>query len=488
MKTNLYRILFSLFILSLWITPFSIDRARAQGETPSSDRPLVVIKSYYLDSDTIVPGQSFRLYLSIENKGALVAHNLIFSFGGEDFLPQETGGVIALGSLGSGEGRDISQALLATGNLWGRTTGTVAVTLNYNGPAGESYSESFTITLNVLGWSGKQSTATPTPTATTASRAQLVVANSSSDVDPLQPGTVFNLNLEIHNLGSGDAKSVTMILGGGSFGTTGEATPQPGGVSGAGADLSVFAPLGSSNLQFLGDIPVAATYKARQQLIANVSANPGAYALKISFVYSDAHGNRFVDDQIITLLVYQLPQVEVNFYRDPGPISAMMPNTLPIQVTNLGRKSVVMGNMTVTADNAELMNNTSLVGTLDAGGYFPLDVMLIPSASGPLQIQITITYTDDFNQPRAITQTMEINVLEAAPGGGDQGMGPGDGEFPAEPPVMPETFWQKVVRFLKGLVGLDSGAPQPATPPGDVPFEGSPDEGPSPMPVPGGKG
>jgi len=30
------------------------------------------------------------------------------------------------------------------------------------------------------------------------------------------------------------------------------------------------------------------------------------------------NGERIVDDQVITLLVYSLPKVEIGFYRDPG--------------------------------------------------------------------------------------------------------------------------------------------------------------------------
>jgi hypothetical protein len=65
----------------------------------------------------------------------------------------------------------------------------------------------------------------------------------------------------------------------------------------------------------------------------------------------------------------------------------MAPNTIPMQVVNLGRKSIVLGNMTVTAENADLMNNTTLVGTLEPGGYFPLDLMLIPQVPGPLELK-----------------------------------------------------------------------------------------------------
>jgi hypothetical protein len=141
---------------------------------------------------------------------------------------------------------------------------------------------------------------------------------------------------------------------------------------------------------------------------------------------------------------------------------------------NLGRKAAVMGNMTVSVEGAELMNNTSLVGTLDTGGYFPLDVMLVPQAAGHMEIKVTINYTDDFNVARTISQTIPIEVVEGMqmdPGTGE-GMGPGigpdgqplPGDMPMEPQVTEETFLQKALRFIKGLLGLDSAPSQPEQP------------------------
>ncbi|NLH00082.1 MAG: hypothetical protein GX491_22205 [Chloroflexi bacterium] len=507
MKTPIARLLIAALFLTALAFPAAVAGASALNSPlqedntppPYTERPLIVISSYYLDVDTISPNTTFTLYLSVENKGDEEARNLIFSFAGDDFLPRDSGGVQAVGGLseqGSGSSSTVvSQVFTANTSLWGRVNGTIPVNLSYIGKdSGVSFSETFTITLPVAGWSGSSATATPTPTATAMPRAQLVVSGYQTDVDPLQPGSIFTINLNIQNLGNGNARDVTMILGGGSAGDAGSGTPVPGGISGSGADLSTFAPIGSSNLQFLDDILTGESKKASQKLIVNVSANPGAYALKLSFVYTDDQGNRAVDDQVITLLIYQLPQIEVNFYRDPGPISVMQPNMLPLQVVNLSRKSAVMGNMTVSAENAELMNNVTLIGTLDAGGYFPLDVMYIPQNPGPQEITVNISYTDDFNQPRTITQTIEVNVQEAMqvdPGMGP-GMDPGSGMMPGEegtwdPGMDPgmnistgeETFWQKVLRFLKGLIGLDSGPQQPAGPdmgPGEFQEE--------PMPVP----
>jgi hypothetical protein len=505
MKAPFTRTLIAILFLIALVLPAAAAGAQSDDpptETPSSlptDRPLVVIESYYLDQDTIQPGDSFTLYLKIHNEGGETAHNLIYTFSGADFLPQETGGVVALGTLGEGQSYEIKQRLAAGQELWGRLRGTVSVQLSYTDLNGLAYSESFTITLDVLGWSGVSSTATPTPTTTAVARPQLVISSYRTDVDPLQPGTLFTLELDIHNLGSSDASSTTMIIGGGGSNIDGGSTPQPGGVSGASGDTSIFAPIGSSNLIFLGDLAAGASTASSQKLVVNVTANPGAYALKLSFVYTDQRGIRLVDDQVITLLIYQLPQVEVNFYRDPGVIFTMQPNQIPVQVVNLGRKSFVFGNMTITTENAELMNNTILVGTLDAGGYFPLDAMLIPQQPGPLDLKVAINYTDDFNQSRTILQTLTLNVEEGAPpmdpgmNPGGPGIEPGAEGFPGGGEVIggietEETAWQKVLRFLRGLIGLDSAPAQPGGPGEFLPGEMPSDENPPARPAPGGKG
>jgi len=59
------------------------------------------------------------------------------------------------------------------------------------------------------------------------------------------------------------------------------------------------------------------------------------------------------------------------------------------------------------------MNGTSLVGNLDPGGYFTLDAMYTPFMEGKAKINITINYTDDFNQLRTYESSMEIEVQPA---------------------------------------------------------------------------
>ena len=447
-----------------------------------SGRPLVVMESYGIEEGgPVAPGQEFGLRLRMANVGHSVARDIIFTFSGEGFLPLNTGGVRTLSSLAPEERLDVVQRFLASPTLSG-SLATLTVNVTYSDPSGMAYTTPLTVTIDLKPPSYASGPARPTATPTAISRPQLVVMGYKSSADPLQPGSIFTLDLEIQNLGSSHARNVVMILGGGALSGDSSGTPAPGGVSASGSDLSTFAPLGSSNVLFLGDVPLGQTLKTAAQLIVNVNANPGAYPFKISFVYDDEKGNRQVNDQVITLLVYSLPQVEVGFYRDPGLFQAGMPTVLPLQVTNLGRKSAVLGNMKVTAANADLSNNVSLVGALEPGGYFTLDVNFTPFQAGPQEIMVTITYTDDFNQPRTITQSLSIEVMEAPTM--ETPMFPGEGGLPAEPSA-PETFWDIVWRFIKGLLGLGSGRPQPTPRAPEMP----PSEVPVPVPVrPGGKG
>jgi hypothetical protein len=462
--------------------PTATPTVTATREPSSSFRPLIVLESYSVTGGSVTPGKEFELTLRVVNAGQDFARNLIITYSGGDMLPLNTGGVRSYEEVDSKEAVNIVQPFVASSSLAGSSFASLTVNVSYTDLAGSTtYTESFAITIALNKPSSGGGVARPTATPTAVSRPQLVVSNYETDMDPLQPGSMFTLSLSITNLGNADSRSVAMVLGGG---TADNGTPGSGGVSGSGADLSTFAPLGSSNLVFLGDLVAGDTKEISVPLVVNVTANPAAYAFKISFIFDDTKGQRQSNDQIITLLVFQLPQVEIGFYRDPGVFMTGNMNMLPLQITNLGRKSTVLGNIKVTAQNADVTNNVSLVGALEPGGYFTLDANVMPFQAGPLDLEITVNYTDDFNQQRVITQNMPIEVIEM----------PAPEPMPTDPNGIPqdgsngsgnETFWQKIVRFFKGLFGLDSSPSTPETPGGEFPVEPLPGEGGKPVePIP----
>jgi hypothetical protein len=416
-------------------------------------RPQIVIDTYSLSVDAIRYGEEFSLDISLDNAGGSKAYGMQVTFTSTDLLMLKNGGVLAAGDLDTAGKAKFGQTMTAAASLAGRSMVSVDMNVSYSDEKGTVYTDKFPINLPVAGSSAGGNRVYPTATPTGVRRSQLVVSGYETDVQPLQPGTQFMLSLLIKNVGTVSAKSVTMIIGGGSVSGSGGGTPQAG-VSGGSGEFTNFAPVGSSNIQSLGDLAAGASLTAKQNLVVNVSTNPGAFPMKVAFSYLDDKGNPVNDEQIITLLVYSLPVLDVSFYQAVGTLMAGQPNTLPLQVVNLGKKNYVLGKMKVKTTGGMLENAEGLVGSLDPGGYFTLDSMFTPDAAGTLELMITIDYTDDFNEPRTITKTLTVDVIDAsAMPTPDSSMPSGD----TNGTPVSETFMHKLWRFILGLLGLDSG-------------------------------
>ncbi len=437
-------------------------------------RPQFVVRSSKIVGD-VKTGANVTLKVVIENAGLSTAYSTQAVFTSADLVSTKTGGVAAVGTVAYDDEVGVSQTFYVTSLITGMGIIVVDMTLTYYDETGTSYSDKFTLSVPVSGAAVSGGPAAPTATPTGVKSSQLVITGYSASVDTLQPGQQFALNLTVQNVGNDKAQRITMIVGGGSSGS-GSLTPQPGGVSGGTGDFANFAPVGASNVQSLGDLPIGGTIQVTQNLIVNVSTNPGAYPIRISFSYLNDRNEVINDEQVITLLVYSLPNVDVSFYRTPDPFFVGQPGMLPIQVVNLGKRLSVLGNIRIETENGSIENGTSLVGSLDAGGYYTLDATLFPNQSGALTLDVTIDYLDDFNQPRTLTRTIEVEVGEEFidpsmdptlnGGGGGEFV---DGGFP--PVVQEETTWQKIWRFILGLFGLDSSGPS-TTGPVEVPADG----------------
>jgi hypothetical protein len=438
-------------------TPLTVLGPTATPAPTTFVRPQLVVISYGASSPTIAAGADYDFEMTLQNAGGETATNIVADFIEGDFLPRVTGGIRALGSLGPGGTVRFFQPLYAIREVAQKKVASLEVKVSYTTASGQNYTDSFTLTFPVVQPASGAARPTATPTSKPVLRPQLVVGAYRTSPEKLQPGTQFALELDAQNVGNVTAKRLTLVLGGGSAGDLGSGTPGPGGVSGGGGSFTDFAPVGSSNVQSLGDLAPARTVSATQKLIVNATAKAGAYPLKLSYVYVDDTGRTYVDDQVITLLVFQTPQVEISFYRDVGPLFVGQPNQLPIQLVNLGRNTTVLGNMKVTGSQGQFANNVLLIGPLDPGGTFPLDATLIPDAAGPLDLTVTVDYTDDFNQPQKIVATLTVNVEESFVPPEGEGNG---GEVPPPVPVE-ETLWDRIVRFLRGFFGLDSAPPTP---------------------------
>jgi hypothetical protein len=441
-------------------------------------RPQFAVYSSKLVGNVKSNGE-VTLKVNMENVGQSTAYNTQAVFSSADLTPTKTGGVAIIGTVAYDDEVGVNQTFIVSSQVTGYGIIVVDMSVTYYDAQGTAYSDKFTLSIPYSGAvSSGGGAAVPTATPTGVKSSQLVITGYSVDVETLQPGQQFALDMTVQNLGNAKAQRITMIVGGGSSGSSGGGTPQPGGVSGGTGDFANFAPVGASNVQSLGDLPAGETKNVSQNLIVNVSTNPGAYPVRISFSYLNDKNEVVNDEQVITLLVYSLPNVDVSFYRTPDPFFMGQPGMLPIQVVNLSKRLSVLGSIKIVAENGSVENGTSLVGSLDAGGYFTLDSFFTPEQTGTVTLNITIDYLDDFNQPRTLTRSLDVEVMEAfvdpsmdpSMSGGGGGGEYVDGGFP--PVVQEETFLQKAWRFILGLFGLDSSSSSSNGAPIEVPADG----------------
>ena len=142
--------------------------------------------------------------------------------------------------------------------------------------------------------------------------------------------------------------------------------------------MSNFAPVGNSNVVLLGDVPIGGRMSLEQEFIVNATTAPGAYPLKISFVYANSKGIRLVDDQVITLLVSRCLNSSSASTNPWKAWSTRVRWEACRSRSQPFRKSVVLGNVVVTSPDGEMSNNNMLVGTLDPAVTSPLTLCSCP--------------------------------------------------------------------------------------------------------------
>lgn len=418
-------------------------------------RPVLVIKGYTTNPNSPKTGQDFSIKITLRNEGTAPARGVILSFESDIFLPRQTGGVLAVDNIYQNNGVGMTQAFnVSSAAMNGPNL--LKATVHYTDNAGNAFSEAYTFTINVTGaWSGvAAATKTPVP----GDKPQLVIVSYQTDSSHLSPGVQFALQVQVANMGRQDARNVTMAIGGATASSSqnsgdGE-NSNNSSVSMSGGDFTHFAPIGASNVQTLGTIPTGSNLDISQPLIVGINTAAGAYSLKISFVYLDKDGVTRIDDQVITLMVFTPPALDIGFYQPLDEFTVNQAGKIPLQVVNLGKKASILGRISLSSNSGLWEKNTATIGSVNAGDFYSLDAVFTPQQAGSQEIKIVIEYTDAFNNPQTVERILHVEVQDATQAWDDSTDGLSITE---QQNLQPPTLWQRISQFFKGLFGLDSG-------------------------------
>jgi len=384
-------------------------------------RPQLVIESARTEPQVLRPGDSFDLLIELANWGDRTATGILVGTTSPDLaLPAGGSNVVAVDSLVINNTAPVTLPLvLADVTTSGRLN--LNLSLEYSDYTGGGYSAQQGVGLEV------ETALEDLP--------QLLIESYVTEPSEVGPGDVLTLTLDVRNVGGGDAQRFTLALGGSD-----------------GSALGVFAPLNAGNVRFVPEVPAAEVVVLDQQLVVNASATSGVYSLPAALSYDDDRGTRHEDSQLISLIVRRQPHLQIGFYRPVGPVMVGEPFPLPVEVTNVGRNLLNVSTLVVSSDHLSIEGGTIYLGPLDGGTAGSLEATAVAEQAGELELLVTVNYLDEFEQPQAVVETLTIQAeapeipdetLPGEDGGGE------DGE-------QEETFWDKMLRFVRGLFGMGS--------------------------------
>ena len=382
----------------------------------TTGRPQLVIEAAETEPAVLGPGDAFSLTLHLANRGSRTATQVAVSTASADLaVPASGSNVIVVEQIGIDQVTTVT-LLLVLGEVTQAGRLSMEIALDCSDYSGGSYATRQSVGLEV-------STAL-------ADRPQLIIAGYRTAPDPLAPGDPFTLTLEVNNVGGGEAQRLTLTLGGE-----------------GGSGLAPFAPLQSSNVKFVPSLAAGATLELSQRLVVDGGAESKAYSLPVALAFDDAHGTRRTDSQLISLLVSRRPHFQIGFYQPVVTATVGVPFMLPVEVTNIGRTLVNVSTLEVASIQLEIQDGSLYLGPLDGGTSGSLEATATAIQGGTAEVVVSVHYLDDFEQPQVITKTLTIPVEEPAPAGAVAAENAQEQRG---------SFWDKVLRALRGLLGLGS--------------------------------
>ncbi len=385
------------------------------GGGAGTGRPQLVVESAQSDPRVLGPGDRFTLTLRIANRGERTATRVVVGPASTEMVvPAEGSNVTPVESIAPGRWVTVTLPLMVGKISQGGRVG-LELALSYGDPGGGSYSDRQSIGLEV--------------SASLADRPQLLVAAARTDPDPVAPGDLFTLTLEVQNVGGRDAHRLLLTLGGE-----------------GGKELGPFAPREASNVLFVSRIRAGERIVLNIPLVIDGSADAKAYGIPVLLAYEDARGTSRTDLQRISLIVQRRPILQIGFYRPVEGMMVGMPFPLPVEVINLGKSTINVSTLEVKSEKLEIQNGSLYVGPLDGGTSASLEATAVAQEPGTVEVVVYVNYLDDLNRPRVVTHTLTVEVQAPPEPVGQE----------SAPPEEKSGFWDTILRFLRGLLGLGS--------------------------------
>jgi hypothetical protein len=348
----------------------------------------VVLGSYRVTPESALPGETVNVEAIFVNNGTETASQVLAQL--------DTGGVLIAGSQGSSF--SIGEMLPGAS-----TTITMPLVVAAEASAGVQ-AQAFTVSY----LQGDETRGTNASISLTVEQAVesapilLLQAYSTGQEEALQPGQQFTYEMSLQNAGSLPVSNLLVT-----FGKTSSSSSES-------SSSVTFAPLGSGDTTFLGDLPAGETTTVSQAFIVNNDVESGVYNLLITVQYRASDGTEYEQSMNASLIVVVQPRLRVTLENElDDPLTLNETYSLSLEIANLGSSDVALTQMRVTGENVTVTEGAeTLLDPLQSDDDTTGSAEIEPVAEGPYSITVAVDYLDDLNQTQTYTATFSGEVAE----------------------------------------------------------------------------
>ncbi len=405
----------------------------------------VTVTGYSIVPDPVTPGTQAIVRVDVTNTGTVTVNSALIRVAGENslLLPGERGDTLPLGDLAPGQTVTAELPMIVSAAAEPGPKGQPIVVSFFRDNEREESTGS--ITINV---------AAPTT-------ALMLLQDYSTGEDVLEPGDRFTLSLTLQNVGDAIAANALLTFGtvstssdgdsgggsgSGGSGGTGGSTTTTDGIPG-----NAFAPLGSGNTIFIGNINPNGSLSIDQPFIVNGTVRSGIYNLPITLRYRNPDGSQAQENLQASIVVVAPPRLQPTML-NPMPEMVNVGEGVPLtlEIRNNGTDIVELTRIVISAENAEIPEGAEQeLSPVRADDDTSLDVVVIPLDAGAMSVTFTVYYMDDLNNERSFDLTFDSEAMIPEP---PPEMTPFPG-FPEDVPVE-EAEEDLLARLLLSFLGL----------------------------------
>jgi hypothetical protein len=388
--------------------------------------PQVMLERYTVTPNAAAPGEAVTVQAVLTNAGNETASQVLLQL-------SDTSAVLIAGSSGNS---------FPVGDMQPKASKTITLPLIVANDAKSGVqSQAFTISY-LQEDESKQTTASISleiKPSVEDSPVLLLKSYSTGQDSTLQPGQQFTYQMSIQNAGKQKVSSLLVI-----FGTVKSDSSSATATSSTTTSTN-FAPLGSGDTVFVGDLPAGRAATVSQDFIVNSSLDSGVYSLPITLQYQLTDGTTTQQSLNASLIVVVQARLRASITSTlPDKLTVGETYSLTIKIANLGSSKVAVSRMHVTGDNITVTKGAdALLDPLASEDNTTESVTIQAKAAGAYKITVEIEYTDDLNRAQTYTTTFTGEVVAPAT---PSNQGP--------LPPTPQPPQDLVGRLLLGLLGL----------------------------------